>query len=136
MYKKIIVTLALDHGYGRQAIETALRLKADDGVIVAIHITEPVQETVSSYVEVDYVDQAYQTAMKQLTGRLEDNSDIEAVVLSGRVGQTITDYAEKIGADLIVMGSHKPGLTDYFLGSTTSRVVRHAPCCVHVLRQS
>lgn len=135
MYKKIIVTLALDHGYGKQAIETALKLKAEGGEIIAIHISEPVQESFSAYATEDYVDHAYHSAMSQLKGRLLDHSDIEAVVLSGRVGQTIVEYAKEIGADLIVMGSHKPGLVDYFLGSTASRVVRHAPCSVHVLRR-
>ena len=37
-------------------------------------------------------------------------------------------------ADLIVINSHKPGVEDYFLGSTASRVVRRAPCSVLVLR--
>ncbi len=36
--------------------------------------------------------------------------------------------------DCIVIGSHKPGLSDYLLGSTAARVVRHAPCAVHVYR--
>jgi len=36
--------------------------------------------------------------------------------------------------DLIVIASHRPGLKDYFLGSTAGRVVRHSPCAVHVIR--
>jgi universal stress protein F len=33
-----------------------------------------------------------------------------------------------------VIASHRPGIQDYFLGSTASRVVRHANCTVHVMR--
>ena len=56
------------------------------------------------------------------------------VLLNGHSGRTITDHARKIGADCIIVGSHKPGLSDFLLGSTAARVVRHAPCAVHVLR--
>ena len=46
----------------------------------------------------------------------------------------IAEMAEKSAADLIVINSHRPGVQDYFLGSTASRVVRRAPCAVMVLR--
>jgi len=59
---------------------------------------------------------------------------VEPVTLVGHAGRTIVDYATETGIDCIVIGSHKPGLNDYFLGSTSARVVRHAPCAVHVLR--
>jgi nucleotide-binding universal stress UspA family protein len=55
-------------------------------------------------------------------------------MLKGHIGRTIADYAAEAAVDCIVIGSHRPGLTDYFLGSTAARVVRHAPCAVHVLR--
>ena len=48
---------------------------------------------------------------------------------------SIIDFATSSGIDCIVIGSHRPGLSDYFLGSTASRVVRHAPCAVHVFRE-
>ena len=51
-----------------------------------------------------------------------------------RVLQDVVDFAAEMKADCIVMGSHKPGLADYLLGSTAARVVRHAPCAVHVMR--
>ena len=42
--------------------------------------------------------------------------------------------AEDDKVDLIIIASHKPGLQDYFLGSTAARVVRHASCSVLVVR--
>ena len=38
------------------------------------------------------------------------------------------------GVDLIIVASHRPGLQDYFLGSTAAKVVRHAKCSVLVIR--
>ena len=52
----------------------------------------------------------------------------------GAPGPCIVDAAEELGSDLIVIASHKPGLSDYFLGSTAARVVRHAGCSVFVMR--
>ena len=46
----------------------------------------------------------------------------------------ILEWAESNKVDCIIINSHKPGLQDYFLGSTAARVVRHAQCSVHVIR--
>ncbi|MCP4982409.1 MAG: universal stress protein [Gammaproteobacteria bacterium] len=36
--------------------------------------------------------------------------------------------------DRIVIGSHKLQATDFLIGTNASRVVRHAPCSVYVIR--
>lgn len=47
----------------------------------------------------------------------------------------ILGIAEEAGVDLIVVGSHRPAMRDYLLGSNASRVVRHAKCSVLVVRE-
>jgi universal stress protein F len=47
----------------------------------------------------------------------------------------ILGVAEEAGADLIVVGSHRPAMRDYLFGATASRVVRHANCSVLVARE-
>ena len=69
--------------------------------------------------------------MKQ---KLADSPIVKAKIIEGHSARTILDFAEENAIDCIVMGSHKPGLADYFLGSTAARVVRHANCAVHVHR--
>ena len=134
MYSKIIVSLALDHGISEQALKVARQLKSDGGQIIAVHVYEPLQGSVSTYVTEEIVADAIQRAKDALAERVGDASDAEGVLLKGHSGRAITDYAKEIDADCIVIGSHKPGLSDYFLGSTAARVVRHAPCAVHVIR--
>jgi len=56
------------------------------------------------------------------------------VIRSGHASNTILAVAKERGADLIIIASHRPGLQDYFLGSTASKVVRHANCSVLVVR--
>jgi nucleotide-binding universal stress UspA family protein len=57
------------------------------------------------------------------------------MVAEGKIYQEILRGAEAIKADLIVMGSHRPELSDYLLGPNAARVVRHAPCSVMVVRE-
>lgn len=134
MYKKVIVALSLDHGIGQAAIEAARKLLTEGGQIIAVHVYEPPHSSVKTYLTEDAVKGAFLTVRSSMAERIGDQTDIEAVILEGHSGRAITDYAEKTGADCIVVGSHEPGLHDFFLGSTASRVVRHAPCSVHVLR--
>jgi len=50
--------------------------------------------------------------------------------------QEIVSFAEKEKIDLIVIGSRGKNATEKFnLGSVTSRVVRHSPCCVYVVKE-
>lgn len=134
MYRKIIVSLSLDHGIGSRAIDAARNLKDEGGEIIAVHAYEPLQDSVRAYIPDDAIANSLKSAKAGLDERVGSADDVEAVLLQGHSGRAVTDYAEKIGADCIIVGSHKPGLRDHFLGSTASRIVRHAPCSVHVLR--
>ena len=134
MYSKIIVSLALDQGFGQRALEIARALKSEGGEIIALHVFEPLNGTVSAYVSEEAVAQAMAKVRAGLAERICDATDVTPVIIKGHSGRSITDYARKEGADLIIVGSHKPGLGDYLLGSTSARIVRHAPCTVHVLR--
>jgi nucleotide-binding universal stress UspA family protein len=58
----------------------------------------------------------------------------EAIVRQGRIHREILAAAEKAGADLIVMSSHKPAIRDVLLGANAAQVVRHAACSVMVVR--
>lgn len=53
----------------------------------------------------------------------------------GSIGGGILDLASDIGADLIVLASHRPGAKDYLIGANAVYVVRHAPCSVLVVRE-
>ena len=134
MYNKIVIASALDQGFKERALETAKALVSENGKIITVHVIEPVNNVVQSFMSEDAKSKIYDKIKEMMTARLNDEQDIEPVILSGRAGTEIPNYACKIGADCIIVGSHKPGLDDFFLGSTSSRVVRHATCSVHVLR--
>ena len=60
----------------------------------------------------------------------------EAHVVEGvHIAEAIAAAAERIGADLIIMGTHgRTGLKHAFLGSVAERTLRHAPCPVLTVR--
>lgn len=134
MYSKILVPMALDHGIGPSALNVARTLLNEGGEIIALHVYEAPQGSVSAYLDEDVVKAAYAAAETRLKERVAGQAGVTAVIQKGHVGRSIIDHAASIGADCIVIGSHKPDLRDYLLGSTAARVVRHAHCAVHVLR--
>jgi nucleotide-binding universal stress UspA family protein len=122
-------------------MEIARRLRAEGGKIIAVHVLDKIPSFASYYMSPDnekmpsdIEKEIHAAAIKGIAERIGPEKDVEAVVLSGHPGRTITDYAEKIGADCIIVGSHRPEMKDFFLGSTAARIMRYAPCSVHVLR--
>jgi len=134
MYNTILLPLALDQGHGQRSMEIAGRLRAQGGKIIAVHVIDPVPGFANYYLTSEQKKGIHEAAKKALEERIGAEQDAEAVVLAGHPGRTITDYAEQVGADCIIVGSHKPNVKDFFLGSTAARIMRYAKCSVHVLR--
>jgi universal stress protein F len=134
MYNKILVPVSLDEDRNSQAAFKAARhLAGKDGVVCALHVIEMVPDFAESYVSPEITAKA-EAGSKAAFAALVPSDIPEKAVLRGTPGATILQHAADIGADCIVIASHKPGFSDYFLGSTAARVVRHAKCAVHVLR--
>lgn len=78
---------------------------------------------------------------KKLLDMVKERAKAEGVecqtdALHGQdVAGLLVDHAEKINADMIVMGRHgrKKGLKKLFMGSVTSNLISHAPCKVLVV---
>lgn len=136
MYKKILVPMALTHNISPQMLRVAQALCDEGGEIVALHVYETPQGSASVYLDEDTVKAGFEKARTLLKEKLKDSPGVIPKIVKGHSARTIIDFAADNGVDCVVMGSHKPGLTDYFLGSTAARVVRHAPCAVHVNRES
>ena len=134
MYNTILIALALDQGHAPRAFELARKIRSEGGRIVAVHVIEKVPNFANLYISPDKEKTVEKAAMQAIIDRIGEPKDAEAVVLSGHPGRTVTEYAEQIGADCIIAGSHKPNLTDFFLGSTAARIMRYAKCSVHILR--
>lgn len=134
MYQTILVAMALDHQVSKKTLAFAQTICPADGKIFALHVLEEPQGTANARLREDLLSQGEEQASVLFKDKLADFPNVTPILAHGHASRTIIETAAKHGADCIVMGSHKPGIADYFIGSTASRVVRHAPCSVHVYR--
>ena len=136
MYKTILVPIDLAHAEkGKAMVDIARRIGGDGARIVLVNVVEEIP----GYVAAELPQGLLADAHKHAEERLNAIATAAAIkpdyrVLSGRAHSAILRVAKDCEADLIIIGSHKPGLQDYFLGSTAARVVRHADCTVLVER--
>jgi nucleotide-binding universal stress UspA family protein len=136
MYKMIIA--AVDFARLDKAERILCRAKAmvnDDGQIVAISVIENVPSYLMTSMTQDYVDRAIMTGEEKLE-ELCRRIGIRAVVdiRTGPPAAAILACAHERHADLIIVGSHVPDLSNYFLGANADRIVRHAKCSVLIDR--
>lgn len=135
MYHNILVPVVFDDEHDVTApIKLAGILAAPNAKITFLHVVEHMPSYATSYITEDLqkelrvaLDMEIDSLAKRLPGA-------KGQVVEGHSSRTILDFANQYGVDLIIMASHRPGLQDYFLGSTASHVVRHAACAVHVVR--
>lgn len=135
MYTHILIPVAFDGAHPTKPAEEVARRLADPGAQVTfLHVMDEVPNYALSYIPADYDAQSQKALEEELAAKVRDFGSGQGVVIRGHAGRDIVSWAKAHDVDLIVMASHRPDLSDYFLGSTAARVVRHAPCNVHVLR--
>lgn len=136
MYKTILVPIDLsDSEKGKAMIKIARMMGDKDARIILVNVIDVVPAYVAAQVPGAILNKAGENAgdeLKAIARAAGIKPDIE--VRSGAAHNAILDLAEKLEANLIIVGSHKPGLEDYLLGSTAARIVRHARCSVLVIR--
>jgi nucleotide-binding universal stress UspA family protein len=116
-------------------LETAQKLGGSSAKIILTNIVEEIPSYIAVQMPDGYGKEAQANAVGELTRIAKlAGLDAEIVVKVGHASQGILDVADEKKADAIIIASHRPGLQDYFLGSTASRVVRHAQCSVVVIR--
>jgi nucleotide-binding universal stress UspA family protein len=139
MYKKILVPVDLAHPDSARHVAKVAKSLAETGKseIVVLNVVPAVPGFVAAELPSDHEDKLVSRAMEQLKALTSDigiGGPGKTIVRSGRPHNEILEVADEMGADLIVVGSHQPGLQDYLLGSVAGKVVRHAKCSVFVDR--
>ncbi len=136
MFKKILVPVDLTHSeLGTQMIKLAKEIGGKSAEIVLTHVVHDIPAYAAVEISSEILDKTHQWAKAELEKLASDHGVTGAADLRhGSAGTAILEAATQHGVDLIIIGSHKPGMADYFLGSTASRVVRHAQCPVLVMR--
>jgi nucleotide-binding universal stress UspA family protein len=136
VYGNVLVPVDLSHGeVAAHILKVARWLAGSGGKITLMHVIDLPQGYVSVEVPAEILDR-HRADLKVHVEALAaaDGGVDRVVVVEGSPASSILAQAEESGADLIVLGSHRPGYRDFLIGSTAARVVRHAACTVLVER--
>lgn len=136
MYKKIIVPVdvgALEKG--EKILAKAAALLDAGGEVVLLNVLEDMPGYLAIDLPVDLMENALNENKAKLV-QLKEKTGLNAKVeiRSGAAAREILTAAQEHGADLIIVASHTPDISNYFIGATADRVVRHAKCSVLVDR--
>ena len=122
----------------RKAIEMAEGLKAELHVIHALHIPGTLLAVLNQVpADIVQLEEAQRNSVWGIADPLleETSAVVKRVDLNGYPADALVEYAEGVGAGLIVIGSRGRGeLAALFLGSTSHRVLHLAHCDVLVVK--
>lgn len=150
-FKKILVPLdgsAVSQKAAQYAIHIA---KVEGAKLVLLHVIEDVKQGGAIGLQAKYgnmkIVQGFQNARKQSAEKwmseITDAADRQGVSTKSEIVPddgthevgVITNYAEKNGMDLIIMGSRgQSKFRKLLVGSVTNAVVNHSPCPILVVR--
>ncbi len=142
MFKNILVAVDLEHD---TSVDDLLRVATDianthRSQVHLLNVIGAAPAVVSRFLPENYEKMASREIEKDLAALAAKVDLAEGAAASsvrfGDIYQEILAHAGNIGAELIIVASHKPDIGDYLLGTTASRIVRHASCSVLVIRQS
>ncbi len=136
MYRNIMIGIDLNHEHDYDRVLHVATNLAEDVMsrITAVSVLGPIPSYVAEQIPEDAIAAASDDAMTRLRRIAGPQSEVRTEIRHGQPSHALLAYAEENDVDCIVIASHKPGLKDYFLGSTAARVVRHATCSVHIMR--
>ena len=142
MFNNILVAVDLEHD---THIDDLLRVASgiantNGAQVQLLNVIGAAPAVVSQFLPENYEKMASEKIEKDLAALAAKVDLAEGAATSsvrfGGVYQEILAHANKIGADLIIVASHKPDVGDYLLGTTAARIVRHASCSTLVVRKT
>lgn len=136
MYNTILVPIDMGHVVeGKSTIDIAIDHASESSTIILLNVVEEIPNWAAINLPADIIEKSLETSRNELKAIANASGrKMKVEIRTGHSYNTILDVAEEKNADLIIIASHRPGLQDYFLGSTAAKVVRHAKCSVLVVR--
>lgn len=142
MYKKILVPVDLAEDDMTQLALSAALAQAKGGgdtQLRLVNVQPLVPMSVIDYIPPNFDEDTRAATEKELAdicGKIDlPRERVSSVVRFGAVYPEVLAEGEDWGADLIVIGSHRPTMATYLLGSNAKTIVRHARCSVLVVRK-
>jgi universal stress protein F len=141
MYKRIILAVDLaEPSPEPKGLPQALELaKAGGGELRLVNVQPVIPATFMEYVPADFdaeQEKRAKEALEAILAKVDLPAERKSIAArAGGIYHELLQEAADWGADLIVVGSHRPVMSDYLLGSNAKTIVRHAQCSVLVVRE-
>jgi universal stress protein F len=140
MFRRILLAVDLaDEAETPKGLPEALELvTAGSGDLRLVNVQPLLPATFMEYVPADFdaeQERRAQEALQAIASKIALPPErVSIAAVSGGVYHELLREATDWNADLIVVGSHRPVMSDYLLGSNAKTIVRHAECSVLVVR--
>ena len=139
MFRRILLAVDLADDHPEKGLSEALEIvNAGGGALRLVNVQPLLPATFMEYVPADFDAEQERRAREALAGIAAKialpKERLSFAVASGGVYHELLREAAEWGADLVVVGSHRPSMADYLLGSNAKTIVAHAPCSVLVVR--
>ncbi len=141
MFRDILVPIDLNApAMWERALQTAVEIASLEGG--RLHLMSVIPEfglpVVGQYFPADYEKRVRDDILAKLEAiareQIPEGVDVGLIVAQGSVWREIVREAREREVDLVIMGSHRPGVEDYVLGANATRVAQRAPCSVLIVR--
>jgi nucleotide-binding universal stress UspA family protein len=140
MYQRILIPVDISEpAFAEQALEAVKRALLDPETCVRfVTVLQSTSMMMGEYVPVDFDSRAREEATTRLSAIVAKSGlppeRVSLSVRNGGVTHEVNAEVAAFNADLVVIGSHRPSMATYLLGSSATSIVRHAKCSVLVVR--
>jgi nucleotide-binding universal stress UspA family protein len=140
MFHRILLAVDLtEESESPKGLAEALELlKLTQGELRLVNVQPLLPATFMEYVPADFdaeQERRAHEALATVAAKIAlPKERLSTAVASGGVYHELLREASSWGADLVVVGSHRPVMSDYLLGSNAKTIVAHAQCSVLVVR--
>jgi nucleotide-binding universal stress UspA family protein len=140
LYQKILTPIDLSEpAMTQKAIAAAIEIaKMAKAQIRLVYVQALTPLAFMEYAPADFDERLRESTEGELTkaaAQIDYSQELVSTALRfGAVYPEVLAEAQSWGADLIVVGSHRPSMSTYLLGSNAKTIVRHANCSVLVAR--
>lgn len=133
MYRNILLPVAYETGIdAEKELAAARQLLTPGGRVTLLHVMDPVPVFAIDYMPEGYRDDLIAAIRADLERQAQTVPGGAVALTEGDAAREIVDWATHESADCIIIATHRMDTSLY--GSTAARVVRYAPCAVHLLR--
>jgi nucleotide-binding universal stress UspA family protein len=139
MFDRILIPVDLaEPSFARSALAAVKGFVAEGAHVRLVTVRHLMPQMMTDYLPSDFDTASTKESIEGLEAMAKEfglpADKTSQVVRLGGVYHEVLDEAASFKADLIVIGSHRPSMATYLLGSNASNIVRHATCSVLVIR--